>query len=272
MSRIAVTALLLTGCLAACSPTAPNHQVAPAATVAQPTPVGVPVSGLVHDAVVRPIAGALVEVVDGSGAGRSAVTDHNGRYQLPGTFTGTISVRASRDGFFTATRTYTPEQWNQYAALFFRLESSTPATDLTGDYTMTFAAARECTQLPVPARQRTYRAEVTRGTNGVYGARLQGATLYNNVFPIFVVGNFARFWIEPWGDIFPLIELMTPSTSLTLTYDVGVSVGETSVSAPFLGTFAYCSDHVSDSGPGTDCAVPLVQCTSSSHTFSLTRH
>ena len=272
MSRIAAIVCVLTGCFSACSPTAPTPVPATAASEPQPIPIGVPVFGWVRDFVQRPIAGARVEVIDGSGTGRSAISDHAGMYRLPDTFTGTIAVRASRDGFLTATRTYSPERWNQYAALVFHLESSTPPTDLTGEYTLTFAAAPECTQLPVPARRRTYHAEVTRWTSSLYGARLTGATLLNSVFPIAVVGNFARFWIEPWGDYFPLVELLTPSTSVTLTYDVGFSVSETSLSAPFSGTFAYCSDHVPDGGPRTNCAVPLVECTSSRHTFSLTRH
>jgi hypothetical protein len=45
-----------------------------------------------------PLAGALVEVVDGDQAGYSSTTDGGGNYSIPG-LSGEISVKASRDGY-----------------------------------------------------------------------------------------------------------------------------------------------------------------------------
>lgn len=272
MSRLIAAVCVLAGCAAACSqPTAPTQGASPGST---PQPVaGVPVLGSVYDKVLRPIAGATVEVVDGSGTGASATTDPSGRYQLPGTFTGTITVRATKDGYLTTTRAYSPEKWNQYARLEFLLESRTPVPDLTGEYTLTFRAASTCTQLPATARERTYQADMTRSMTApyLYLVELKGGIFFNPSFPLIVADNFARFWVEPWGDYGPIVELLTPSTSFTLTYDVGVPLGAANVSVPFSGTFGYCSD-ASGVQFRPQCAVPFVECTSSSHTFSLTRH
>ncbi len=273
MSRLVAAVCVLAGCVACSAPTAPTQGSSPGSIQPVPQPVvGVPVLGNVYDWVQRPIAGVAVEVVDGSGTGRSATTDSVGRFQLPGTFTGTIAVRASKDGYLTKTRNYSPETLNQYARLSFYLDSRSPAIDLTGEYTLTFKAASACTQLPAAARERTYQAAMTRTTESyLYDVRLKEGTFFNPHFPLHVVNNFARFWVEPWGDYGPIVELLTPSTSFTLTYDVGVSLGAASVSVPFSGTFGYCSN-ASGVQFQPQCAVPFIECTSSSHTFSLTRH
>jgi hypothetical protein len=261
---------MLAGCVACSPPTAPDRGSPSGSTTPQPV-VGVPVLGSVHDWVMRPIAGAKVEVVGGSGTGASATTDASGLYQLPGTFTGTVGVRASKDGYLTKTQSYTPERWNQSARLAFYLETLTPALDVTGEYTLTFTAASACTQLPAAARERTYGADITRATTSTYLVGLKDATFYSSTFPLVVVSNVARFWVDEYGDYGPFVEFLTPSTSLMLTHDIFMSVGESNVLVPFSGTFSYCSNASGGPAQWPQCAVPPVECTASSHTFSLVR-
>ncbi len=53
-----------------------------------------------------PIEGATVQILSGTGAGRTAVTDAAGRYSLTGLY-GTLTVRASKAGFTSEDRIFT---------------------------------------------------------------------------------------------------------------------------------------------------------------------
>ena len=77
----------------------------------QPTPVPVApplqefrLSGNVSDTASRPLAGSKVEVMDGPRAGTAATTDEAGRFTMPGTFTGNITVTGWKDGYVRETR------------------------------------------------------------------------------------------------------------------------------------------------------------------------
>jgi len=54
----------------------------------------------------RPLSNVRIEVIDGSRAGDSATTDAIGRYELAGPFSGAITVRASKDGYVSVTRSH----------------------------------------------------------------------------------------------------------------------------------------------------------------------
>src|SRR5687768_1161585 len=68
------------------SPTAPG--VSPPAT---PTHI----RGSVSDAVLRPLPGALVAVLDGPLAGTTKLTDAEGKFELTGTAAGAATLRVS---------------------------------------------------------------------------------------------------------------------------------------------------------------------------------
>jgi len=53
-----------------------------------------------------PLEGATVQILSGTGAGRTAVTDAAGRYSLTGLY-GTLTVRASKAGFASEDRIFT---------------------------------------------------------------------------------------------------------------------------------------------------------------------
>lgn len=104
-------ALALAAFLTACGkgPTEPSEI---SGTPVLPPPPSPPfefsVSGRVHDTAWRLIADVRIEIVDGPGIGRFAVTDALGHYALPGMFSGTIAVRASKDGYVSVTTTFQP--------------------------------------------------------------------------------------------------------------------------------------------------------------------
>jgi len=94
--------------LAACggdrSPSAPTSP-APGPPPAPPPPATWTVSGSVRAADGdTPIAGARVEVVEGSGAGTAVQADEDGGYRIGGLQAGSYGLRASADGFDAQTR------------------------------------------------------------------------------------------------------------------------------------------------------------------------
>ena len=135
-----------------------------AATPLLPTgvPTGPPLTmrGVVWDTTNLPISGAQVQVVAPS-RGTVAVTDENGQFLMPWPFTGTVTVRASKEGFHAREISVPEPGAPRYpVSLGFELEAIDSPIIVAGMYNMTFTAANECTQLPTVARQRTYRAQV----------------------------------------------------------------------------------------------------------------
>ena len=130
------------------SPTSPSPTGAPS------TGSG-PVSGSVQDTAYRPLAGALVEVLDGPQAGTSTRAGANGEFSFPGTFDNATRFQASMPDHVAATRTVSlrPRRW-----IAFELPPLVPPVDMSGEYTLTITADPVCAELPPDARTRTYAA------------------------------------------------------------------------------------------------------------------
>lgn len=231
--------------------------------------------GLVHDTAFQPIAEARVEVVEGPRTGVVATTDISGRYALPGVFLDTIAVRASKDGYIAVTKTY-QTAYPGPQALSFSMELIAPSVNIAGEYTVMLTADSTCTELPDPARMRTYTATIAplsgSTSPNLYQAILSGATFYpstlNDRFVIGVAGNVARFAID--FDGIGIAEELTPSTYVSISGAGNATVGGPRISVSLDGQFEYCA------GPGVGpgfyrCAVTAVQCRSTNHRLTLTR-
>jgi len=72
------------------------------------TPANARLEGTVFDSTsaLTPLEGAIVEIVSGTGAGQTAVTDAGGRYSFTGLY-GTLTVRASKAGYTSENHTFT---------------------------------------------------------------------------------------------------------------------------------------------------------------------
>jgi hypothetical protein len=71
------------------------------------TPIDATLNGIVSDARSGgPVQGALVQILDGAPAGKSAVTDGSGAYAIAG-ISGSFTVRVSRQGYATVERMMT---------------------------------------------------------------------------------------------------------------------------------------------------------------------
>src|SRR5688572_24333462 len=110
-------------------------------TSAPPTPdqtgSGPVISGMVWDTAFRQLGAARVEIVDGTHAGLSTVTDDSGRFVLRGLFASPTTVRATKEGYAAGTQV-----WKCSGAscsdpgpvLGFHLNTLAPSIDLAGDY------------------------------------------------------------------------------------------------------------------------------------------
>lgn len=261
--------------------TSPRDVPPPAPTVPTPptspalTPVSV--SGRVVDFVYRGLADARVEVIDGPGAGAVAMTDSSGVYALPGVFSGTVTIQASKAGYVAQTHTIAPFPQNAPRfELGFFLDA--PSENLAGNYTVTITAdPAMCTDLPPETRSRTYEATAALSSStasNAYNVVLRGATFapsFNTIFAT-VSGDALKFTIDPYSGMV-VTEQLTPTSTLTFSGDSSVvKIGGPSMSVPFAGQIEYCPDVLGPQAafPYVRCGTP-VQCTSSQHTLTLTR-
>lgn len=224
----------------------------------------------------RVLADVTVEVVDGPGAGASAVTNASGDYALPGVFSEPIVVRASKGGFITDTRRLSSSNARPDGRVDASFFLDRLSRDITGDYTLTLTAAAECSELPAAARTRTYQATVTPSSDSAnrYGVTLSGARFQQAANGLFVAtsGDVAAFLIDPYGS-FIVTEVLSGSTSLSFWGFGRGTVGASGLSAPFGGTLQYCADYRGPTGgpfPYYTCGVPPVDCDSTNHTLTLT--
>src|SRR5262245_56182924 len=123
-----------------------------------------PIFGDVYDTVFRPVAGASVQMVDGPQAGTMTTSSADGRFYYDGAFASPVTLRATKDGYTTATQTTVPPPHGASYA-YFRLGSATPPVAVAGNYTLTITADSACAALPEDVHTRTYQAAVLAGGN-----------------------------------------------------------------------------------------------------------
>lgn len=209
----------------------------------------------VSDRLRRPIAGALVAVLDGPLAGTTKVTDAAGRVALRTRGAGSVTVRASSDGFHTKTETASWHQSDGAARVYLWLDSSEPPLGLEpGAYTLTISidlasattwmTQAPCAGFPLELASRSYRATVTEASSLLPSYnRLVSADDPTLTWPqLFAFGVAGRFVGFEWDD--PLTEALPGFRNLRIggaapTTEPGVVAGA-SVSIPFHGSFEYC--------------------------------
>ena len=209
---------------------------------------------------------------------RSAVTDGNGQFLMPWSFTGTVTVtvRASKEGFHAREYSVPEPGAPRYpVSLGFELEAIDAPVIVAGIYDITFTAANECTQLPTVARQRVYQGQVYPNGRGRFSATI------SNIVPI----DHAYFWAEVRAEspqtlriqvvtepANGLVERIEPGMFLEITGSAELPLGAQSAAAAFDGTFALCPAEVTVSYETPyRCPVPPTTCRSANHRFAWTR-
>jgi hypothetical protein len=245
------------GCENGQSPVQPTPSASAAPQVA--TPLVFSLSGSVQDSASRPIAGSRVEIIAGDRSGIFETTDANGRFRMPGTFTGTVTVRASKDGYKAESSTLPPTvpfprvlvapppPNNLNFSMSLSLEPESPPVNIAGEYTLTITADRSCSALPDEARTRTYRAEILPGRRATaFQGRIRDArfistspcpgppdSCIHNYFDIGMAGDFASLWTR-------ILEQV--SETLYVVVDGGLSApfGPSGMSGPLNAQIMSC--------------------------------
>jgi hypothetical protein len=259
-----------------------------------PPPHEFSLSGWVGDTASRPLGGSSVKVVDGPRAGTVVTTDEAGRFSMPGTFTGTIRVTASKDGYVSATNTVTvpplglpfppappPGEVIRWGT-GFALEPLGPSLNIAGLYTLTLTADGACTDLPTEVRARTYTATVVTTASSHFVASLSDArflspTPWCNARPPWLTCSYNTIGIGIAGDFahvgVGIVEQLGETTYLWIGAGSQTSFGPTGITAPLSGTFLYCPSEpfLIDQGAWACRANDGVQCDSENHQLTLVR-
>ena len=271
MRRLVLIAIITCACGG--TPTSPSGTPANTTRIAT-------IRGRVQDSVSRPIIDARVTIVDGPQAGLSTTTNDEGRFAFVPFTTPSeaTALRIEKDGFTAAT-----PRWRAPDELLVLLRPLI-LLDIEGQYTITFAAASACNQLPVAAQTRTYTAAIspTRPDRQHFTSTLTGAEFqpgYDTFFAV-VASDAARFLVYSW-DAFnwwledqPIIERLPSGGYLawmgTATTPVVSSIA--SVTAAFDGSVTYCAaprePDVTNYPP--TCSAP-VECKSDRHQLVVKR-
>jgi Carboxypeptidase regulatory-like domain len=249
-------------------------------------------SGSVRDTASRPLGEARVEIIAGPNAGTATTTDERGRFRMPESFTGVITVRASKDGYAPETSSIPSSRalerlpaggasnWD----MSFDLAPLGPSVDLAGLHTLTLTADRACSNnLPEAARVRTYTATISSGFRSTsFNVLLSDAqfpstlpcvgppqSCIRNQFGIGVAGNFADMWIT-------IVEQLAEAAYLAIDGWVAASFGPSGLTAPLVASFVFCPK-MPEFTAGEYWACPAdgnvqgVECNSDRHQISLQR-
>lgn len=229
---VLIAAYGLTGCGGRSTPTAASPVVQNPTTSA-PLPTGLTMRGSVSDTAFRHLVGATVEVLNGPDAGMKTTSNIGGEFSFTGAFDEATEFRASLDGYATATTTLRPfcQPCNPHRWAHFDLEVLAARVNVAGDYSFEFIADSACAMLPNEVRTRTYAATIPPIGNGVpyVGVQLTGAMAGSDVITMGVAGDYVAFWLEP------LIEQVTPSSSVTYAGLAAASIG--AASSPIVLSF-----------------------------------
>jgi hypothetical protein len=240
---------------------------------AAPSPVAYQLMGWVNDTAARPLADATVEIVDGFRAGEFVTTDGRGQFRLPGTFTGAVSIRASKSGYAPLTKRLEASHSGAHS-VSFSLVVDGPTADIAGHYVVTFAADAGC-DIPDVAKVRSYSIAINRTSSVLphnYVGVLSGATFFpstqNDRMYFAVAGDVARFFVDPYEDGVIIAEEVAPSTYVSIWGVGDLRVGATGLSGSMSGEMAYCT---SPARANYSCLVPESKCQSTSHRVALVR-
>ena len=232
-------------------------------SVVSTTPTPVPVSvvathirGFVQDSAFRPLTGVKVEIVDGQQAGASA-TSTDGIFEIPGTLTGAVTLRATKDGLATTTQSASWRAAGDGSLVTIIMEPLGTSLQIEpGDYTISITTDRAtsrdgaaaCGSLPDGFLTRSYPATIT--SQSAHPRSMFIATLQTNNPPPFVrsvgfglgvAGDVAGFTIDGPA----IVETLPNFTYLEITGSAPTDAPATSIGSsiriPFAGSFEYCA-------------------------------
>ena len=243
-----------------------------------PAPVSFTLTGVLNDTAFRPVAQARVEVVDGPQAGAVATSGDFGGFAFVTPFTASLTLRATKDGYDTATQSVTAISGSSYRSVILVLDSPNPPVDLEGSYVVTLSADAACTSLPPIARTRTYLAQASGGPHDRTtfrvtlspGAFAADTFYYYNSFVAGVFRDFVRFSLENKDTGYDIIDQVEPGKYVLLSGHADATVTGSTIDAAFAGRFAYCEGSRPNE-PLFLCSTTPIVCGSENHRLTFTR-
>jgi len=213
--------------------------------------------GLVEDSAFRPLTGVRIEIDDGPQAGTSAISADQGMFEIPGTSAGPVTLRATKDGFSTTTKSAFWRAASDRQLVTVILEPLGPSLGIEpGNYTISITADRAtsrdgtaaCSSFPDALLTRSYPATIASDPThprSLFVATLQlnnpAPSINSMGFGLGIAGNAVGFTIDG-----PAIsEILPDYTYLEITGSAPIDVPATStgsgISIPFSGSFVYCA-------------------------------
>ena len=160
--------------------------------------------------------------------------------------------------------------------------TSPPPADFEGRFTLTFSADSSCGALPASYQTRTYTADIAGDIVGRYKGTFSGPDFFSR-YETFMVrslpvgGKFTMHSVyayDRWLDEVPVFERLPSGGYFALSgsADVPIRKSDTSVSAPFAGTFSYCARPTAAANADLppSCAQPI-DCQSTTHGLTVLR-
>lgn len=239
-------------------------------------------SGRVTDTAWRPLSGVRAEVVTGPRAGTAVTTDDEGMFRMPGTFTGTTTVLATKTGYRSATNTFPfggrpPAPDVQFVEMALYLEPEAGSAEIVGMYTLTMTADTTCTDLPSEARTRTYRAIIAPvgGSRTRFLVDLGDARFLSPAHDQLVIGLAGDF-AGILGEFAPydpgIVELLRETTYVAIEGGASGTFTPSGIAVPFEGFFEYCPSEKALAADHYQCdATARVTCYSDRHQLVLAR-
>lgn len=289
--RSALVGLVVLGSAIGCdstSPLAPTALLPPASPTISPTPPtpnanAIRVAGYVHDRAWQPLTGVHIEVLDGPDAGRSTISDSAGEFRLAGEFDASTRFRATSPRHRESISRLPPrcDNCNPNWWIYFSLETEAASVDLSGEYSLTFAADRACTMLPEEFRHRTYAATIrpiSAEQAGQFRVTVRGGTFLPG-YDAFDVGVAGESFAAILGDFHGtpgLAERLGETKVLGFEGMANASLQspDAAIVAAFDGVVSYC-DLLGEPAARYACASTATTaralCTSRNHQLLLAR-
>jgi len=231
------------------------------------------VSGVVSDSDI-PVSGATVDLLDGSRAIMSSLTDNDGVYRLYGV-SGGVELRVRAPGYADQVKSFSVTSTRTFDFVL-------PATDrnVAGSYVLQMTAASRCPQngLPAGLRVRTYDATITQ--QGIQlSVNLGGASLLFGSFNGVLTGTVAKFQVHgitPFNSFyyyyyqyfdrtFDLVEQLSSTDYFLVTGNATLSLVPSGLSGQLQGFMADVSQ------PKAGDYVRFKSVCGGQHTFVFTR-
>jgi hypothetical protein len=197
------------------------------------------VSGTAYDTANRPLSDVLIQVVGGQPR-VSTVTDLAGRYELPGTFTEPLVLRAEKPGYVPVT----VRHWSALPGPTRRDIFFPDQLDLVGEWSITVTAHDSCHEIPQEVRTRVYMASIhlMQYSPLAFEIRLRGATLvshWSNTVWVLPSGADARFEIPAWDWGLGIAEDLGDSRQLSIWGEGTGSVTTSTMAGVLTGGFEF---------------------------------